>query len=353
MKDITELQKHLLGAAALFAIVAVIPLFMKERYVLGQIITLLIWASVAIQWNVLMGHAGVFSLGQMLFFAIGSYSVAMLASYLSISPWITLLFAGLLAGGAALVIGLACLRLGTAYVALLTFAIAYMAYTLIITQSDCYLTAGGNCQPFFGGTNGFSLFMDLGFKPMLHANWIIGDYLAVEAVFAVSFVASIIIIHGRLGLAFRAMSDSAIYAASRGINRTKFQAIAFVATAFFTGVTGGIHAAHFQYAGPSLFDLSTLFFILAMVIVGGLKSTWGPVLGALLMTLLVEVAKAMGDIRSSLIGAVLVLFVLLLPKGLVGAGLSFVGWCRSYRGVDTVRDSNVGGFPEARHDVGC
>lgn len=319
MMPASEMGRHLLGSVLLLAAMSALPFIVTERYALGEIITFLIWASVAVQWNVLTGHAGVFSLGQMLFFAIGSYSVAMLAVYFGLSPWLSMPLAGLAAAIAALLIGLACLRLAAAYVALLTFAIAYMVYTLIITDSACYITTSGTCTPFFGGTNGFSQFVDLGFRKLLKGNWVVGNYFTVLAVFALSFIASIIVIHGRLGLAFRATSDSAIYAASRGINRTKFQIIAFVVTAFFTGLAGAGYAAHFRFAGPSLFDLSTLMFVLAMVIVGGLKSTWGPVFGAALMMILVEVGKSMGDVRNTLIGLVLVIFVLLLPKGLAGA----------------------------------
>lgn len=315
----SEMRRHILGAMVLLAAMSVLPFIITERYALGEIITFLIWAAVAVQWNVLTGHAGVFSLGQMLFFAIGSYAVAMLAVYFGLSPWASMPVAGLAAAVAALLIGLACLRLAAAYVALLTFAIAYMVYTLIITDSACYITTGGTCTPFFGGTNGFSQFVDLGFRKLLKGNWIIGNYFSVLAIFALSFIASIIVIHGRLGLAFRATSDSAIYAAARGINRTKFQIIAFVVTAFFTGLAGAGYAAHFRFAGPSLFELSTLMFVLSMVIVGGLKSTWGPIFGAALMMILVEVGKSMGDVRNTLIGLVLVIFVLLLPKGLAGA----------------------------------
>ncbi|MFZ5672560.1 MAG: phenylacetaldoxime dehydratase family protein [Pseudomonadota bacterium] len=319
MTPSTEMNRHLVGAVLLLAALSLLPFLVTERYALGELITFLIWASVAVQWNVLTGHAGVFSLGQMLFFAIGSYCVAMLAVYFGLSPWISMPVAGLAAAIAALLIGLACLRLAAAYVALLTFAIAYMAYTLIITDSACYITTGGTCTPFFGGTNGFSQFIDLGFRKLLKANWIIGNYFTVLAVFALSFIASIIVIHGRLGLAFRATSDSAVYAAARGINRTRFQIIAFVVTAFFTGLAGASYAAHFRFAGPSLFELSTLMFVLSMVIVGGLKSTWGPILGAGLMMILVEAGKSMGDIRNTLIGLLLVIFVLLLPKGVAGA----------------------------------
>jgi branched-chain amino acid transport system permease protein len=319
-----ELQKHLLGTLLLFVLMATLPLMITQRYLLGEVITFMLWTSVAVQWNVLMGHAGVFSLGQMLFLACGSYTVAMLGTYLGVSPWLSIPLGAVVAAVAALAIGVACLRLAPAYVALLTFAIGFMILTLISSESECYRTIGGNCLTFWGGTIGFNQFPDFGFRPWLKGNWLLGNYFTVLVSFIISLVASIVIIHGRFGLAFRAMSDSAIYAASRGISRTKFQIIAFAITAFFTGMTGGVYAAHFRYTGTSLLDFSTLVFILSIVIVGGLKSTWGPVLGGVLMTALVEVAKSFGDVRNTLLGLVLVVFVLLLPKGVAGAGSSLL-----------------------------
>lgn len=315
-----EMQKHLIGTIVLVLVMSIVPFFVTQRYFLGEIIVFMLWASVAVQWNVLMGHAGVFSLGQMLFFAIGSYTVGMAGAYLDLSPWISMPVGAAISSFAALLIGFACLRLAAAYVALLTFAIVFMVHTLIITDAECFIKSGGLCQPLFGGGNGFSGIEDFGFRKLLKGDWILGNYFVVLGSLAISFLASIVVIHGRLGLAFRALNDSSIYAASRGLNRTKFHIIAFVITAFFTGLSGAVYATHFRFAGPSLFELPTLVFILSMVIVGGLRSTWGPVFGAMAMMGLVEIAKGMGDIRNTAIGVVLVLFVLLLPKGIAGAG---------------------------------
>lgn len=319
MSRLGTIQRHFVGLLLMVAVLATPPLFISQRYVLGELIVFMLWASVAIQWNVLMGHAGVFSLGQMLFFAIGAYTVGMAGAYLDLSPWLSMPVGGAVAAAAALLIGAACLRLATAYVALLTFAIVYMVHTLIITDSGCFTTSGGICQPLFGGGNGFSGIPDFGFRQLLKGDWILGNYFVVLASLGLSLTASILVIHGRLGLAFRALRDSAVYAASRGLNRTKFHIIAFIITAFFTGLSGAVYATHFRFAGPSLFELPTLVFILSMVIVGGLRSTWGPIFGAAAMMLLVEVAKGMGDVRNTAIGVVLVLFVLLMPKGIVGA----------------------------------
>ena len=186
-----ELHRHLLCALLLFVLMAMLPLFVTQRYLLGEVITFMLWVSVALQWNVLMGHAGVFSLGQMLFFASGSYTVAMSGSYLGVSPWLSIPLGATVAAAAALVIGIACLRLAPAYVALLTFAIGFMILTLIISESECYITTGGNCLTFWGGTNGFSQFPDFGFRQWLKGGWLLGNYFTVLVAFTISLVGSI------------------------------------------------------------------------------------------------------------------------------------------------------------------
>jgi branched-chain amino acid transport system permease protein len=320
---IGDIQKHLLGVVALAIVMGVLPFVITEKYLVGQIIVFMLWASVTTQWNVLTGHAGVFSLGQMLFFAVGAYAVGMLGAYFDLSPWLSMPVGAFVAAVAAFIIGLACLRLEAAYVALLTFAIVFMVQTLIVTDSACFSTAGGLCQPLFGGGNGFSGFDDFGFRALLKGNWIVGNYFVVLGLLIICLVASILVIHGRLGLAFRALNDSALYAASRGLNRTKFHIIAFVLTAFFTGLSGAVYATHFRFAGPSLFELPTLVLLLSMVIVGGLRSTWGPIFGAAAMMILVEVAKNLGDMRNTAVGIVLVIFVVLLPRGIIGLSRYF------------------------------
>jgi branched-chain amino acid transport system permease protein len=333
MSKLAELQRHLIGALVFVAAVASVPIFVSERYILGEVIVFMFWASVAIQWNVLTGHAGVFSLGQMLFFAIGAYTVGMAGTYLDLSPWFSIPIGAVIAAAAALLVGLACVRLAPAYVALLTFTIVYMVYSLITTESACFTAIAGNCQPLFGGTNGFSGFPDFGFRPLLKRNWILGDYFVVLGSLAISLAASIFVIHGRLGLAFRALRDNPIYAASRGINRTKFHIIAFAITSLFTGLSGGVYAAHFGFAGPSLFELPTLVLILSMMIIGGLRSTWGPILGAALIMVLVDVARGMADIQNTVVGGALVVFVVLMPRGIVGAGARAFSFLRRKMGA--------------------
>jgi branched-chain amino acid transport system permease protein len=132
----------------------------------------------------------------------------------------------------------------------------------------------------------------------------------------VTTLASVVSIHGRLGLGFRAIGDNVGYASSRGIDRRKYQTAAFALSALLTGLAGGVYAAHFRFAGPSLFEFSTLMYILAMVVVGGAGSTWGPIIGAGVMMVVVELSKEMGDARNLVLGVSLIVFVVILPKGL-------------------------------------
>ncbi len=319
------LRKNFVIAIAVIAGFALVPMVVTERYLLGEVIIFFFWAIVASQWNLIMGHAGVFSLAQMFLFICGAYTTAMLVQFGDLSVWLAMPVGAVVATLAALIIGAACLRLTGAYVALLTFAIAEVVHVLIITDTECFRHISNNCQQLFGGATGFSRFADFGFRKILKADWMLGNYYVVLTVFAVTIFATLVIIHGRYGLAFRAIRDNLGYASSRGISRFRYQLIVFAVSAFFTGAAGSVYAAHFRFAGPSLFEFSTLMLILSMVIVGGLGSTWGPFIGAAVMMIVVEWMKEFGDARNIGMGLALVLFVLFMPGGLAGAFKSLWG----------------------------
>jgi branched-chain amino acid transport system permease protein len=185
-----------------------------------------------------MGHCGVFSLAQMFFLTCGAYSTAMMVNFGGLSIWAAIPMAALIYAGFALRIGAACLRLSGAYVALQTYAIATMVQVLIITYTTCFSQTAGDCRELFGGATGFSGFEDFGFRKILKANWMIGNYFVVLAIFALTMLVTVTVIHGRYGLAFRAIRDNLGNASSRGISRFHYQMIVFAISAFFTGLAG-------------------------------------------------------------------------------------------------------------------
>jgi branched-chain amino acid transport system permease protein len=297
---------------------ASLPAFVDTRYVITTLTLFFIWSVVVTQWNLVLGVAGIFSLAQMALFAFGAYGTAMLGYYLGMAMPPAMLIAALVAVFASLVIGVACLRLSGPYVALLTLAIAQVLYLVIVNDTACFTNPPSGCLPLFGGVRGFSRFGDLGFRDLLGVYWYIGHYYVGLALLALAVAFTIVIYHGPLGLAFRALRDNPGYATARGIGRLRYQLWVFGLSAFFTGLAGAVHAVQFGVVGPGVFSISLLLFLLAMIVVGGMGTIWGPLLGAALLTLADEAMREIGDYRDLGLGILLVLFVVLLPRGLAG-----------------------------------
>ena len=303
----------------LLAIAAAMPFVLRDNYYIGQITLLFIWGTVVTQWNLVYGVAGIFSLAQMALFAVGAYAAAMLAFYLQWSLWLAMPVAALITVVVSVLIGLACLRLRGAYVALLTLAIAQVLYLVIVNDTDCFTTADSGCLPLFGGVRGLTRFGDLGFREWLGSqDWRLGNYFVALALLALAMFFSAVIMRGPLGLAFRALRDNPGLARSRGISRFKYQIWVFALSAFFTGLAGAFYAANFKSIGPTVFSFSLLLFLIAMMTVGGIGTLWGPLLGALLLMGIDEGLREVQDWRDIGLGLLLVVFTVLLPRGLVG-----------------------------------
>jgi branched-chain amino acid transport system permease protein len=315
----TPLRRDILITILLVALAATVPYLISTRYIVTQTTLFFIWAIVVTQWNLVLGVAGIFSLAQMALFAVGAYTTAMLGYYWGVPIALAMLAAAIVVVIVSVIIGLACLRLRGPYVALLTLAIAQMLYLLIVNDTDCFTNPPSGCMPLFGGVRGISRFGDLGFRALFHSKWYIAHYYVGLALLALAILVSIFIIRGPLGLAFQALRDNPGYAMSRGISRFKYQLWVFAVSAFFTGLAGGFYAAQFAVVGPTVFSLSQLLLLISMMVVGGLGRIWGPVFGALLLMLADEGMRELGDWRDIGLGIILIIFVVLLRHGLVGA----------------------------------
>ena len=304
------------------------PFADPPRFVLAQTIMLFLWATVASQWNLVFGVAGIFSLAQVALFAFGAYTTSVLGAYLGLSLWIAFPIAGAATTALSVLIGLGCLRLRGIYVALLTLAAAQVLLSLILNDTDCFrMESTGVCRSFSGGSSGLSGYGSFGFRSLLGRDWMRGDYFAMLALLVAAMVASFVITNSRIGLAFRALRDNPELARARGVSQFKYQLLVFALSAFFTGVAGGFYAAHFGAIGPGLLDFSLLLFLIAMMVVGGIGRPWGPLVGALTLMLGEEVLKeTTEDYRNIGLGLMLLLFMLVLPNGLVGA--IETGWRR-------------------------
>lgn len=303
---------------AVLAALAAVPVLVESRYVLGQVILTLFLSAIASQWNLLFGYAGVFSLAQMAIFGFGGYATAMLCVYFGLGVWAAIPLGALAAVLFSLVIGVACLRLQGVYVALLTLAIAQALYVLIVTDTACFTMVGSACRQFTGGAVGFARFGDFGTRAWLKSRWLLGNYGIVCVLFAVTMAATYAIIRSPMGLAFRALKDNPGYAVARGVNRFQAQLLVFGLSALFTGLAGGVYAAHFQAISPGILSLSQLLFIIAATVVGGVGSFWGPFVGTVLLTLADEGMRETGEFRTLGLGLVIAASIVLMPDGLLG-----------------------------------
>lgn len=319
----TSVKRDLLICLGLAALLILVPLFVGTRYIITQMTLFFIWAVVVTQWNLVLGVGGIFSLAQMALFAIGAYATAMLGYYFAFPIIVAMPIAGLVTVLASIVIGLACLRLRGPYVALLTLAIAQVIYLIVVNDTACFTNPPSGCLPLFGGVRGFSKFGDLGFRNLFGSKWYVAHYYVGLGLALVAVIFSIAIIHGPLGLAFKALRDNPGYAMSRGISKFKYQLWVFGLSAFFTGLAGAFYATQFGVVGPVVFSLSMLLFLMSMIVVGGMGTIWGPLLGAAVLMLADEGMREFGDWRDIGLGVILTSFVIFLPKGLAGV---LPGW---------------------------
>ncbi len=314
----TSAKRDLLISLGLAALLTLVPLLVGTRYIITQMTLFFIWAVVVTQWNLVLGVGGIFSLAQMALFAIGAYATAMLGYYFAFPIIVALPIAGVATVLTSIVIGLACLRLRGPYVALLTLAIAQVIYLIVVNDTACFTNPPSGCLPLFGGVRGFSKFGDLGFRNLFGSKWYVAHYYVGLCLALIAVMFSIAIIHGPLGLAFKALRDNPGYAMSRGISKFKYQLWVFGLSAFFTGLAGAFYATQFGVVGPVVFSLSMLLFLMSMIVVGGMGTIWGPLLGAAVLMLADEGMREFGDWRDIGLGVVLTTFVIFLPKGLAG-----------------------------------
>ena len=316
---------------AIMAIGLALPFIVESRYALSQFTLFLIWATVVSQWNIVMGFAGIFSLAQVALFAFGGYFAAALGKYFGLNLAVGTIIAGFATVGVSLIVGFACLRLRGIYVALLTFAIAQTVVLLVNSDTACIIGTGATCQTLTGGQRGLSQFGDYGFRELLGRDHQIGYFYVALATMALAISLSILIVRGPLGYAFQALRDNEAVAVSTGISRFKYQLLVFAASAFVTGIAGGVYAANFKVVGPSILGFPVMAFLVSMLVVGGLGKLWGPIVGAALLMLIDEQLKDFAQYRNMGLGILIVFFIVLAPDGIVGMFEKVWQWLRNRR----------------------
>ncbi|HHY95154.1 MAG TPA: branched-chain amino acid ABC transporter permease [Firmicutes bacterium] len=311
-------------------LLGVLPLPLGDsRYAIHLTIMAMIWSVVASSWDLLLGYAGIFSIGQVAIFTCGAYGSAMLTMHLHVSSWLGMAMGALVAGVIGILIGLPCLRLKGIYVALLTLAF-FEALGPLLTVGRSLGTGGkGGLFPIPPLTIGSFHFSSDNLLP-----W----YYVALAIFSGCLYALLRVIHSSFGLAFTALRDAEPLAESLGVNRYAVELAVTGFSSAMAGLAGGFYAHYVSMISPRILGLDTFLFLLIMIIVGGVGRFPGSVLGAFTITFLDDLLRQFETYRLLILGGLLVLLIIMMPGGLMGLADScahrWVGWKRAKQRVE-------------------
>lgn len=273
-------------------------------YVLTVLIVAGIYAVVTVGLNLFTGYTGQISFGHNAFAAIGGYSSAILTVSHGWPPLAALVLGVALALAAAVVVGYPTLRLRGHYLAMGTLALGLISYVLSVQLEG--ITRG------FTGISGIP---PLGVGPWA-ATTPRAYFYVVWALATLAVWATERIVHSRVGLALRAIRGGEDAARSLGIHATHYKVLALAVSAAYAAVAGSLFAHFVSYVSPELFGIYMTVLLFTMLFVGGIGTTWGPVLGAVLISVLPEVLSGFKDYRELVYAVFLLAIILFAPRGL-------------------------------------
>lgn len=295
---------------ALFAVLAVVPQVFTDAYIRHLFIIAFIYAIIASNWNLSLGHCGIFNFGHMTFFGIGVYTAAILTKTGGIDPWIAIPVGGLTAAISAVIMAAPVARLKGIYVVLVTFAVNQLMMQLILSQADLTGGAKGIVRLPFLAIGDYSFIRD----------YKLGYYYIALILLGLSTAFLIYIGNTAFGKSLKAVRDAEDYATARGISVARTRVSVLVLSAIFTGIAGGFYTIYLRVASPEVFGFGTMSLVLSMVLIGGINSILGPVIAALALTFASEAMAGIGgfeDARYIVIAVAMILVLRLAPGGLI------------------------------------
>ena len=286
----------ILATAAGAAGLAVLPLFGND-YVVGVGLTVLMWIALTQSWCVLSKMTGYISLGHVVFYGLGAYLVVV--TWQQVPLALAIVGAGLLAAAFAALVGLPVLRVRGPYFVILSFGVAELVKFSIMAAES----AGGTASRILFGAP------DLG--------------VIYFAMFALAVAATLLLMgvsRSRFGHGLRSLRENEEAAETLGVPIVRYKLLAFVLSAAIPGMVGGVMALRSTYfVVGQVFDPMISITVIAMAIIGGGDDARGPLLGVVFLALLSELLWSRAPLLYMVIlGAILIVFVLILPNGLAG-----------------------------------
>jgi branched-chain amino acid transport system permease protein len=294
----------LLALASIGAALLSVPLWGSSglMHTLVEFISLL---ALAHMWNLLAGYAGLVSVGQQAWLGLGGYALLVLADDLKVNLLLSVLIAGLFAALVALPAAALLFRLRAGYFAIGTWVMAEV-FRLLVASSTNWLKGGLGRTLLAAGAMDPALRQDLTY-------WL-AVFVGLGAMFLVTTV-----MRSRLGLGLTALRDSETAAASAGVNTTWVKLLVYVVCAFGTGIAGAlIYLNALRITPDAAFSVQWTAFMIFIVVIGGIGTVEGPVLGAILFFSLREYLSNFGSWYLILLGVIAIAIMLAAPHGLWG-----------------------------------
>ncbi|MBA3007942.1 MAG: branched-chain amino acid ABC transporter permease [Proteobacteria bacterium] len=298
--------RYPLAAFLLGAVLAFPHLF--STYQANIMTTALMYIVLGLGLNIVVGVAGLLDLGYVAFYAVGAYSYALLNLHFGLGFWTVLPVGGLLAALFGVLLGFPVLRLRGDYLAIVTLGFGEIIRLIL-----------ENWNAFSKGPSGISNIPRPGFfglEMSLDQAMIYMYYLMIGLLLVTIFVVNRLQ-DSRLGRAWLALREDEIACQAMGIDKTRTKLIAFSLGAFWAGLIGVIFAAKTTFVNPASFTFMESAIILSIVVLGGMGSIVGVILGALILVLLPEYLRALSEYRMLAFGAILVAMMIFKPEGLI------------------------------------
>ncbi len=279
----------------IYAIIALLIQFgLFNMYQAGVINLIGINIILAVSLNLINGITGQFSIGHAGFMSVGAYMAATATMNFGLPFVVALLLGAVIASLSGLIVGIPTLRLKGDYLAIATLGFGEIIRIFFLTND------------YFGSASGIS-----GISKLTNWHWIF--FIALFTVIVIrNFSYSS---HGRACIAIR---ENEIAAETMGVNTTQYKVIAFLIGSFFAGLAGGLYAHNFYIIQPNSFNFLLSFDILVMVVLGGLGSITGSIVGAVALTLISQALSEYPEVRMIIYSLILVLLMVFRPAGLLG-----------------------------------
>jgi branched-chain amino acid transport system permease protein len=255
--------------------------------------------------NLLLGYAGQISLGHAAFFGLGAYTSGILTATCGVDPWLALVAGLAVSGLAAFLIGIPALKLRGYYLAMATLGFGIIVY--IILNEAGSLTGGPS------GLSGIPSLSLAGFA----FNTPRRLYVLIWIILGLILYISANLVNSRTGRAIRALHASEAAAESLGVDTFRLKLKIFVWSALYASLAGSLYAHALNFIAPSSFGFMFSVKLVTMVVLGGMASIWGSLLGAGALTALPEVLTIFHDFEVVIFGAILMVVMIFLPRGLV------------------------------------